>query len=513
MGRLIPCHLGVASVRYTTSGLSTRLGPDRIVADAQLGYEAISAKLPLLLLFFVHRQAFTVVVVPPKFLVEFRNLPEDVLSPNDSFAKAMHVKYIGIMNAAGQVVFPHTVKTSLTPALARLNPLIAEEVKVSIHGALPPCHDWTPININNTVQRIVAQVFGRIFIGAELSRSEEYLDAAVNYTVRALDQVRPWLRPILAWKLPEVKKIGQRLAQADKLLRPVVAARQRIKDDSEKPDDMLQWLMDGQDKFKHYTTEVLARIQLGITFVAVRTTSALLTNVFHNLAAYPQYVPELRDEIRAALAEHNGVFNNPAMHTMKKLDSFFKETSRLYPSGFMAFQRQVNKSFTLSNGEVIPAGVVIQVPVAAISRDSDVFADPDQLDPWRFSRLRAEAAIEDDARHQLVTLNPDIMLIRFLSSRGQTDWASGWDLSTFFLADALPSTVRLWVACVPRSFLHCQRDEDDCGQAASGLRHQAPGRRPGEVPESLDRAELVTFPTQRKTCSSGVVRTLRRGPN
>jgi cytochrome P450 len=219
--------------------------------------------------------------VPPKFLGELRKLPDDVVSFDDAVDQTLHAKYTGIIT--GQDLIPHTVKTSLTPALVRLNPSIAEEVQESIREALPPCDDWTPVNINQALLRIVAQVSGRVFIGAELSRSKEYLDAAINYTVelmeavRALDAVRPWLRPFVASRLPEVKKLDQRLAQADNLLRPVVAARQQMKD-SEKPDDMLQWLMNGQDKFKRYATEELARLQLGISFAAIHTTTLTSTN-------------------------------------------------------------------------------------------------------------------------------------------------------------------------------------------------------------------------------------------
>jgi cytochrome P450 len=206
-----------------------------------------------------------------------------VVSFDDAVEQTLHAKYTGIIT--GQDLIPHTVKTSLTPALVRLNPSIAEEVQESIREALPPCHDWTAVNINQALLRIVAQVSGRVFIGAELSRSKEYLDAAINYTVelmeavRALDAVRPWLRPFVASRLPEVKKLDQRLAQADRFLRPVVAARQQMKD-SEKPDDMLQWLMNGQDKFKRYATEELARLQLGISFAAIHTTTLTTTNAY-----------------------------------------------------------------------------------------------------------------------------------------------------------------------------------------------------------------------------------------
>ncbi|KAK4235824.1 hypothetical protein C8A03DRAFT_36300 [Achaetomium macrosporum] len=364
---------------------------------------------------------FTVIVVPPKYLDELRKLPDDVVSFDGAIEQTMHAKYTKL--PLGETLIPHTIKTSLTPSLVRLNPTIADEVQASIRAELPPCDDWTPININRKLLRIVALVSGRVFIGAELSRSEEYLDAAINYTVelmdarRALDQVRPWLRPFVAHRLPEIKKLDARRAQADKFLQPIVEARRRLKD-SEKPDDMLQWVMDGQGgKFKEYTTEELARLQLGISFAAIHTTTLTTTNVCYNLAAYPQYMPELREEVRTVLAEHNGVFTSAALQAMKKVDSFLKETMRLHPAGAASFQRKVNKTFALSNGQVIPAGVVIEVPAAAITKDPEVWPDADKFEPWRFARLREQARasgdVEGSATNQFVSVNPNVLTFGF----------------------------------------------------------------------------------------------------
>ncbi len=140
---------------------------------------------------------------------------------------------------------------------------------------------------------------------------------------------------------------------------------------------------------------------------------------FYNLAAYPQYIHELRDEIRTVLADHGGVFTNAAMQAMKKLDSFIKETMRLHPGGSASFQRKVNKPFTLSNGQVIPAGVVIEVPSGAICHDPDVFPDPNTFDPWRFSRLREQARaageVEAAAVNQFVSVNANVMTVRLFT--------------------------------------------------------------------------------------------------
>ncbi|KAK0736574.1 cytochrome P450 [Apiosordaria backusii] len=361
---------------------------------------------------------FDVIIVPPKYLNELKSLPDDTVSFDGAIEQTMHAKYTKL--EVGHKLIPHIVKSNLTPSLVRLNPTIAEEVQESFRREMPECDDWTPININYKLLRVVAMVSGRVFIGPELSRSEEYVDAAINYTLdlmharRAVDTMRPWLRPFLANRLPEVRKLNERLAQADAFIRPIVADRRKLKK-GEAPDDMLQWMLDGQsERFGgEYKTETLARLQLGISFAAIHTTTMTTTNVFYNLAAYPEYVSVLREEIRDVLAQHNNTFTSAALQAMKKVDSFIKETMRLDPAGFSSFQRRVNKPFTLSNGQVIPANVMIEVPAHALAQDPEVFENPSQFDPWRFYNIRQKAreqgAVEEAAQNQFVSVNPLVL--------------------------------------------------------------------------------------------------------
>lgn len=152
---------------------------------------------------------------------------------------------------------------------------------------MPAAEDWTEVNINRVIMRVVAMASGRIFIGPELSRNEAYLTAAVNYTIdvmtahRAVQGVRPWLRPLLARRLPEVKQVQRRIKEAEAFIKPVVEKRKRAASDAsqEKPDDMLQWIIDAQDKFPDKSSQNLARTQLILAFAAIHTTTLTATNV------------------------------------------------------------------------------------------------------------------------------------------------------------------------------------------------------------------------------------------
>lgn len=137
----------------------------------------------------------------------------------------------------------------------------------------------------------------------------------------------------------------------------------------------------------------------------------------------PEIVPELREEIRDVLAESGGIFTSAALQKMKKMDSFLRETSRHNPPGFgefssfavpltwflsssispltrpaASFSRKVLKSFTLSSGQVIPAGAIIETPAIAINNDPSLHPDNEAFDPLRFYRPRADAAAEGSGK-------------------------------------------------------------------------------------------------------------------
>ncbi|KKY29350.1 putative ent-kaurene oxidase [Diaporthe ampelina] len=298
-------------------------------------------------------------------------------------------------------IVPSIVRNELTPALNRLNPIIAEEVVMAFQDELPPCKDFTRVPINRALWRIVAKVSGRFFAGAELARSEEYMDMSVNYTleiagaVKGIAAIKPEERMAKAPSLPQLLQLQNRRKRTLEFIRPLIAARKKAMAediDYQAPDDMIQWILNGENKYGKLSVEELAEIQLFLIFAAIHTTTMTTINAFYTLAAMPQIVPEIRDEIRAVLMEH-GEFSTPALQKMEKLDSFLREVMRVYPLSLSTFQRKVYKPITLSNGQFIPAGVIIEIPAHSIVHDPERFDRPDEFDAFRHYRARRNASV------------------------------------------------------------------------------------------------------------------------
>lgn len=166
----------------------------------------------------------------------------------------------------------------------------------------------------------------------------------MNYTINlvnasnAIKQWKPALRPFVYRFLPELRRLYKDRAIACRLLKPIIIARRESADQKgyEKPNDMLQWMMDARvkehDRDRDY--QHMADIQLAMSFGAMHTTTMTLTHMIYDLGIMPEYIRIIRDEARTELARRGGVFDGRLMKALKKTDSFMKESQRQNPIGF-----------------------------------------------------------------------------------------------------------------------------------------------------------------------------------
>lgn len=131
------------------------------------------------------------------------------------------------------------------------------------------------------------------------------------------------------------------------------------------------------------------------------------------MAVDPEAIEPLREEIRTVMAENGGTITTRALQYMVKLDSYMKECVRFYPAGLTSFTRKVLKGFTLSNGQYIPKGVVIEVPSHAIYQDDMNYPNGDTFDGFRHYKLRQGGTATDHARNQFVTTNEQNLMFGY----------------------------------------------------------------------------------------------------
>lgn len=200
--------------------------------------------------------------------------------------------------------------------------------------------DWTPIAINSTILRIVARISGRVFVGSSFCRSEEWLKTSVKFTedIFANAMVSAML-PVFSRRffstfiLPYSRRVSQHKKIARKYLAPIFAeriARKESGSGEKLEEDVYTWMLGhAEARPSLRTPEVLSYFQLLLSMAAIHTTTIIVVTVLYELAAHPEYIEPLREEMIRAIEEDNGLVKKSTLAKMMKLDSFMKESARV----------------------------------------------------------------------------------------------------------------------------------------------------------------------------------------
>ncbi|KAL1872678.1 hypothetical protein Daus18300_004224 [Diaporthe australafricana] len=298
-------------------------------------------------------------VLPPAYLDELKMLPDHTFP--SSLREFMLPQYTFKPFAPEKLDYVnHVILHDLNKNMAKVFPLMREEVTLAVPIELPT--------------------------STGLHRNEEWIDISCNYTrdlflsALKLRAVPSFIRPLVAFFLPDLRRVYRHQDRARALVQPILQQRERDEKTTlknSKANDTIQWIHDlipEEDK-KDYAYQGVA--QLAITAVSVQTTSKLIVNVILNLMKYVEYVPVLVEEIESVLKECNGEWTLESMGRLQKLDSFMRESLRFEPP-----------------------------LTGAIAHDPSYYPDPERFDGLRFYRLRQEAEKEGGVaakvRHQFV---------------------------------------------------------------------------------------------------------------
>ncbi|KAK8169426.1 cytochrome P450 [Phyllosticta citrichinensis] len=346
------------------------------------------------------------VLLNHKYLKELKELPEDCLN----FMEAIRISTVGdystITSSSAEHV-AHVVKSDLTPSLPKLVPALVEEVDLSIERAFPKCEDWTAVKMNKMMLDIIPQISARIFVGEPLCRDLRWIELSRDYTLEALAASHaikpwhPWLRPFVYRFLPEIRVLHKTLAEAKEFMTKVAIDRGS---NNKKENVMFDWMKARSPAGYETDYKRQAMAQVSLSLAAIHTTSMASTHMLYDLAAHPEIIEELREELEAAMAETGGL-NKDTLPKLKKMDSFMKESQRANPPGLTTFKRLVTKDITLKDGTLLPKGVIINVDSSMRYMDSALYEDPEKFDAWRYLRLREQTG--SSSHHQFVSSNPE----------------------------------------------------------------------------------------------------------
>lgn len=296
---------------------------------------------------------------------------------------------------------------------------IHEEARYWLAQRIPQTGE-TQVKTYEAMVRIMAATGSRMLGGQSASRNLEWLETAALYSMDVVNvavMLRPYpafLRPLIAPWLEGTKALDRHLKTAKRTFNATFAQRLALleqqqqerrngKADGGKPVDMMQWMIEsatGSDR----DPGVLSHNMLFLSLAAVHTSSTTIVHALFDLCAHPEYIQPIRDEVETEVAKYDWTLS--AIANMKKLDSFMKESQRLNQGVLMTFNRRVVRPLRFKDGTTLGAGTYITMPSDSISRDPDIYDNPEQFDGYRFYDRRMGGGL-DSNRHQFATTGPE----------------------------------------------------------------------------------------------------------
>ncbi|KAK7462853.1 hypothetical protein VKT23_007429 [Stygiomarasmius scandens] len=346
-----------------------------------------------------------VVISSPEMISDIRKASTEELSFMGAIQELMQIE-----DMMGKVIntdpyHVDVIKNTLTRHISSQFTNIQEEVLATFKDELPN-DDWVKVPATDFIRKVVCRASNRVFVGVPLCRNPDWMDLNIRFAIDVafssllLNLFPGFMRPSVAkWLSPASRTIKR----AVKHLGPVIQERRDKEEEyggewPGKPDDFLSWLMAQAQGYQRSIEDLTLRV-ISTNFASLHTTSMALSYGLYALAAHPEYLQPLREEIETVISDYG--WNKVAMQKMRKLDSFLKESERLLGSGALGVNRLTLKDFTFSDGTQVPAGTIITATPHAVHHDKNVYSNPDQFDGFRFAAKRDEEG--ESIKHQMTT--------------------------------------------------------------------------------------------------------------
>ncbi|KAF8959161.1 cytochrome P450 [Flammula alnicola] len=274
----------------------------------------------------------------------------------------------------------------------------------------PVEHDgWHSVTCYKNILHLVTRVTNRFYVGEPLCRDPKYISLVMDF-VQGVPKagmlinlfsyfLRPFVGPYIS-PLPRYERLATEVI-GDILRYRISMFEKHGKNWELKPRDMITWLLEEAEPYQRDPTHIAMRL-LRVNFAGLMSTSFFLPQVLYKLAASPEYVGPLREQIDSVVDKYG--WTKEGISKMYRIDSFIREVSRLKGFSALVLHRKVMnpEGFKFHDGITIPQGTHIAAASCVVNVNEDTFENSDRFDGLRFARLQEEA---DDVnmKHQLTS--------------------------------------------------------------------------------------------------------------
>ncbi|KAF9235145.1 cytochrome P450 [Melanogaster broomeanus] len=303
------------------------------------------------------------------------------------------------------------LRSQLTRNLGTLYPDIRDEVVTTFEEILDlKGNEWKSVPALDTVQEVVCRTSNRVFVGLPLCRNPDWVNLNVLFSddlLKAAMTVALFPRILAPLVAQCLTGVAGGIRRAMKHLHPIIEEGQKYEKygnrGANQPNNFLSWLMEEAEGSERNVKNLTLRV-LFVNFGAIHA-NIFESQVLYDLAANPQYMQPLREEVES-IVESEG-WSKDALAKMRKIDSFLKESHRIEGIAFLTLFRRAMKDFTFSDGTVIPKGTFLAFAGQSTHLDSEFYENPDVFDPFRFSNTRAEDG--EGLKRQFVSTDPEYL--------------------------------------------------------------------------------------------------------
>ncbi|KAK1527088.1 ent-kaurene oxidase [Colletotrichum costaricense] len=345
------------------------------------------------------------IVIPAHHADEMRN--ERSLDFLEAFVDNFHPDIPGFegftFDGRKDQLLHKTINKKITKMLNEITAPLSLEADFATRLILGISTGWREIPLQEALLNLVARLSSRVFLGDELCRNDAWIKITGSYSINTfssaevLRQYPHYLRHIACYFIPQCRLLREQVAEARRVLNPVLEKREwekktALAEGRTEPSykDAIQWVM---EEAQGSTFDPVGA-QLGLSVVAIHTTTDLATETMLRLMVRPQLMEDVRAEIVAVLRKEG--WTKSALFNMKLLDSVIKEAQRLKPTTSATMNRKATSQVKLPGGLVLEKGDRCMADLGSMV-DPNVYPDPLEFDGYRFFRMRGDPKMDSKA--------------------------------------------------------------------------------------------------------------------
>lgn len=294
-------------------------------------------------MFWIRRIDRDILILSNKYVDELRAIPDEKLSGFEADVENLRGPYyLDVILRSN--LHTRSLNQKMSPNLQAYVDIVRDELAYALKSEMPESGNWNEVPIGDLLLRIIARISARFLVGLPLCRNEEWLRVStvvgvnVFTTVLILRELPPFLRPlhpVIVRCLPSWHRLLENLRVARKSIAEVLEQytldkREGKVDYDEAASPLLLWMSENGSNSLERDPINLAHRMIFLGLGSIHTTASQAAHALHDLAACPELIIPLREELDQVLCTEGG-WGKPALMKLWKLDSFMSESQRVNP--------------------------------------------------------------------------------------------------------------------------------------------------------------------------------------